>query len=84
MKAIDCHVQKYPFVAFGAKYEIRVISDGTDVEVRAFKNDQPVNRLRYTTTLKQAIKMQTATGVDLIDQLVRLAKEHLESPIGLN
>lgn len=84
MKAIDCHVKKFPFVAFGSQYEIRVISDGIDVEVRAFKNDQPVNRLRYTATLKQAIKMQTTTGVDLIDQLVRLAKEHLESPIGLN
>ena len=51
---------------------------------RSFKDDQPVNRLRYTATLKQAIKVQTTTGVDLIDQLVRLAKEHLESPIGLN
>jgi hypothetical protein len=84
MKANDYRIQKFPFVAFGAKYEIRVISDGIDVEVRAFKDNQPVNRLRYTATLKQAIKLRTTTGVDLIDQLVRLAKEHLESPIGLN
>jgi hypothetical protein len=84
MRAEQSFMQRHPFVAFGTEYEIRVVSDGVDVEVRAFKDEQPVNRLCYTATLKQAKKLQTTTGVDLIEQLIRLAKEHVESPIGLN
>jgi hypothetical protein len=84
MRTIDCHVAIYPFTAFGSVYEIRVISDGIDVEVRAFKGEQPVNRLRYTATLKHAFKLRATMGIDLVDQLIRLAKERLEPPIGLN
>ena len=79
-----CHVEKKPFFAFGRKYEIQITSDGIDIEVRALHDGQPVNGLRYTASLKQAFKVRATTGVDLVDQLIRLAKEHLEYPIGLN
>jgi hypothetical protein len=79
-----CHLEKKPFFAFGSQYEIQIASDGIDIEVRAFNDGEPVNGMRYTATLKQAFKVRATTGVDLVDQLVRLAKEHIEYPIGWN
>jgi len=59
----------------GKNFEIRIISDGETVYVKAFINDKPANQFRYSATLDNILDMATLTGTDAVKHLIEMAKQ---------
>jgi hypothetical protein len=58
-------------------YEIRVICDGDTVYVKAFLNNKPANRYRYSATLKNATDIKKILGIDAVNYLIEKAKQDI-------
>jgi thiamine monophosphate kinase len=68
----------------GREYEIRHTADASQVKLRVFRDNLPVNRFCYTTTFETADEFAFATGGNVVDQLIHKAKLDLERDISLN
>jgi hypothetical protein len=55
-------------------YEVRVVSDGSTIYVKAFKDGQPANGYSYQISVPVAFDMKSLLGVSGIDDLVETAK----------
>lgn len=60
-------------------YEIRVICDGESVYAKAFQNNQPANRFRYSATIEVVQDMATVLGNDAVKHLIEIAKQDVLS-----
>ncbi|HTS18296.1 MAG TPA: hypothetical protein VMP11_12030 [Verrucomicrobiae bacterium] len=68
----------------GKEYEIRHTADTRLVKLRVFRDNLPVNRFCYTTTFETADEFAFATGGNVVNELIRKAKQDLERDIALN
>ncbi len=68
----------------GKEYEIRHTADARLVKLRVFRDNLPVNRFCYTTTFETADEFAFATGGNVVNELIRQAKQDLERDIALN
>jgi hypothetical protein len=75
------HFWTNPFSAHDRDYEIRVVFDGLTFRLRAFLDGRPANGCEYSVTLETATNMETYTGVDTVNELVRVAMEHVRQNI---
>jgi len=69
------HVEK--FTHNGKAYEIRVICDGETVYAKAFQNNRPANRFRYSATVEVVQDMATVLGTDAVKHLIDIAKQDI-------
>ena len=69
------HIEK--FTHSGNAYEIRVICDGEAVYVKAFQNNRPVNRFRYSATIEVVQDMSTVLGTDTVKHLIEIASQDI-------
>jgi hypothetical protein len=67
-------MQKETFQHAGTEYEVRVISDGQSVFVKAFCGDKPANGYRYEVTLEMVHDAATVSGLDVVKHLIEIAK----------
>ena len=58
-------------------YEIRVICDGDTVYVKAFLDNQPANRYRYSATLKKIENLKNILMIDAVNYLTDKAKQDI-------
>ena len=58
----------------GQEYEVRIISDGNTLYIRAFKDAKPANGYRYSVDLVTAMDIEHVIGYDAIKDLVESAK----------
>jgi len=63
-----------PFTHNSQNYEIRVISDGSTIYVRAFKDGQAVNGYSYQVSLPVAFDLNRIHGLDAVQDLIKNAK----------
>jgi len=63
-----------PFQHKGKSYEVRIISDGHSVFVRAFTDGTPANGLRYEATVQAIQDLATVTDLDVVKELIRIAQ----------
>ena len=56
-------------------YEIRIISDGELVYVKAFCDNKPANRFRYSVTMDEIHDMATAIKQDAVKHLIEIARQ---------
>ena len=68
----------------GKEYEIRHTADGRLVKLRVYRDNLLVNRFCYTTTFETADEFALATGGNVVNELIRKAKQDLERDIALN
>ncbi|HVM61900.1 MAG TPA: hypothetical protein VMV72_13640 [Verrucomicrobiae bacterium] len=68
----------------GTEYEIRHTADTRLVKLRVYRDNLPVNRFCYTTTFETADEFALATGGNVVNELIRKAKQDLERDIALN
>ena len=71
------HSWTIPFSAHDKDYEIRVVFDGLTFRLRAFLDGRPANGFEYSVTMQTAMDMKDITGVDAVNELVRVAEEHV-------
>ena len=63
-----------PFSFEGREYEIRVVSDGATIHVRAFHKGKPANGYSYQVDLMTAFDLKKLMVCDAIKELVDSAK----------
>ncbi|MEA2095434.1 MAG: hypothetical protein U9P73_01905 [Candidatus Cloacimonadota bacterium] len=71
-------MQNYEVVNFqhaGEDYEIRVISDGETVTIKAFTNGEPANGYVYQINLMTAFDLKKLIGMDAIKNFIKLAED---------
>ena len=69
------HVEK--FTHNGKEYEVRVICDGESVYVKAFEDNRPANRFRYSATIEVIQDMAAVMGTDAVKHLIEIAKQDI-------
>ncbi len=62
-----------PFEFEGKSYEIRVVSDGTTIIVRAFLNGHPANGYSYSVDLPTAVDITRQLRIDPVQNLIETA-----------
>jgi len=67
-----------PYDFEGRQYEIRVVSDGATIYVRAFLDDKPANGYEYRLNIMTKFELKRAMGVDAVMDLVESAKEDIK------
>lgn len=70
-------MQTQPFTHNNEEYEVRIISDGYSVFVRAFKGNRPANGLRYEVTLETIEDASNVVGFDLVRDLISTAQNDI-------
>jgi hypothetical protein len=70
-----------PFEAHGKNHEIRISFDGLTFRVRAFLDGQPANQFEYLFTLEKAQDLQTYTGIDAVEELIKVAQDHVQRKV---
>jgi hypothetical protein len=65
---------KIPFQHGGSDYEVRCISDGHTIRVRAFHDGKPANGYEYSVTLVATDDLEKLHGVDVTGLLIEDAK----------
>jgi hypothetical protein len=60
------------------QYEIRVVSDGATIYVRAFLDGKPANGYDYRVNIMTKFDLKRAMGVDAVMDLVESAKEDIK------
>jgi hypothetical protein len=69
------HVEK--FIHNGKPFEIRIIFDGECVYVKAFQDNRPANRFRYSATIEVIHDMAAILGTDAVKHLIEIAKQDI-------
>jgi len=63
------------FIHNHQEFEIRVISDGNTIYVKAFKDGLPANGYSYQVSLPVAFDMDRLLGMSAVDDLIENAKD---------
>lgn len=63
-----------PFRHKDVDYEVRCISDGYTIHIRAFRGKVPANGYAYSLTHPMAFDIANVRGVDAIEDLIEEAK----------
>jgi hypothetical protein len=63
----------------GKTYEIRIICDGESVYVKAFVDNRPANRFRYSATIAVVQDMNQVTGTDAVKHLIEIAIQDVKN-----
>jgi hypothetical protein len=71
-------IEVVPFSFEGKEYQIRVVSDGATIYVRAFCDNKPANGYSYQVTIMTAFDLKKLMGFDAIKQLIKSAREDVE------
>lgn len=71
-------IEVVPFSFEGKGYEIRVVSDGFTIRIRAFSGNQPANGYTYEVNTMTALDLKRLIGFDAIKDLIRLAQKDVE------
>lgn len=66
-----------PYEFEGQQYEIRVVSDGATIFVRAFLDGKPANGYQYSVSIMTRFDLKRAMGIDAVMDLVESAKEDI-------
>ena len=66
-----------PFNHAGKKYEIRIISNGATVFIRAFHDNKPANGYSYSIDTMVHMDMKSWVGIDGIKELIETAKKDI-------
>ena len=69
------HVEK--FIHDNQEFEIRTITDGESVYVKAFRDNKPANHFRYSVTLEVVCNMATVFGSEAVKHLIEIAKQDI-------
>ena len=75
------HFWTIPFSAHGKNYEIRIVFDGLTFRLRVFLDGQPANQFEYSVSLETAMDMETYTGVKAVEELITVAKDHVQRKV---
>ena len=66
-----------PFDFEGKQYQVRVISDGVTIYVRAFADNKPANGYEYRVNIMTSFDLKRAMGLDAIKDLVVSAMDDI-------
>ena len=69
--------KRHKFDFEGNQYEIRVLSDGYNFQVRTFLKGAPANGYIYSVDFPKRLGMKKQLDVDAVEELVRLAEEDI-------
>jgi len=61
----------------GEEYEIRVVSDGATVYVRAFKDSKPANGYKYSVDVPTMIAIEDVVKTDIVEDLIEVARRDI-------
>lgn len=64
-----------PFTFEDKDYEVRVVSDGSTIYVRAFREGAPANGYSYQVTVPIAFDFERCLGLSAVEQLIETAKK---------
>lgn len=67
-----------PFEFEGKQYQVRVVSDGVTIYVRAFLDNKPANGYEYRVNIMTSFDLKRAMGFDAVMDLVESAKEDIK------
>jgi len=67
-----------PFSFEGKDYEIRIVSDGATIRIRAFLNGKPANGYAYEINTITLFDLKRQIGFDGVKDLIQSAKEDVE------
>ena len=71
------HSWTIPFSAHDREYETRVVFDGLTFRLRVFLDSRPANGFEYSVTMQTAMDLNDLTGIDAVNELVRVAEDHV-------
>ena len=71
-------IEVIPFSFEGKNYEIRVVSDGFTIRIRAFRDNKPVNGYVYEVNSMTVFDLKKQIGFNAIQNLIRLAQNDVE------
>lgn len=69
--------QIIPFTYDGKEYQIRIISDGATIHIRAFLDDKPANGFAYQIDIMDVFGLNKLLEFDGIKDLIESAKEDI-------
>lgn len=67
-------MRSIPFKHNNRSYEVCVISDGSTIYVKAFKDGEPANGYSYQASIPIAFDMERLLGMSAVDDLMQTAK----------
>lgn len=68
-----------PFEFEEESYEIRIYSEGWKFNIRAYLDSRPANGYSYNADLPTAFNIEQILNIDVIQELVKLAKKDVEN-----
>ena len=69
------HVEK--FIHDNHEFEIRTITAGESVLVKAFRDNKPTNQFSYSATTKVIHEVANVMGTDAVEHLIETAKQDI-------
>ena len=56
------------------QFEVRIVSDGHSIFVRAFASGKPANGIRYEATMETIYDASSVAGLDVVKELIKTAE----------
>jgi hypothetical protein len=72
-------IKTHQFDFEGNRYEVRISSDGENIEIQTFLNDTPANGYLYSVRFATRLGMKNNLGVDAVEDLMQQAESDVKA-----